>query len=268
MNPAAALRRLARPIVGRSSGVWRVVRSPRLRLLAFGDTIDCVIYGLLTARSRVRFVQIGSHDGRRNDPLWSFRHYPGWNGVLVEPVEAAFARLRSNYGRWPDRFTLEQAAIAPEGGVGEIYHIDADGTLPPDFEQLASLRRDLAERHAALVSDLDTRIEARRVRCLTFEELCTRHGITDLDLLHIDAEGLDARILRQVDLARLRPAVVLYEHVHLTEPECAATLTMLRDAAYDALAGKHDTLAVSREALTTLPALARAWRLASRPRLK
>ncbi|MFW6079933.1 MAG: glycosyltransferase, partial [Gemmatimonadota bacterium] len=38
---------LLRPIAGRESRFWRVIRSPRLRRLAFRDPIDCIVYGLL-----------------------------------------------------------------------------------------------------------------------------------------------------------------------------------------------------------------------------
>ena len=46
-----------------------------------------------------------------------------------------------------------------------------------------------------------------------------RHHIQSLDLLLIDTEGWDWRILRQFDLARLQPKLILYEHQHLLSRE-------------------------------------------------
>ena len=49
------------------------------------------------------------------------------------------------------------------------------------------------------------------VRCLSVATLLARHSIVRLDLLVIDTEGWDWRILRQFDLARLQPKLLLYE---------------------------------------------------------
>ena len=40
--------------------------------------------------------------------------------------------------------------------------------------------------------------------------------MTRLDLIVIDAEGMDWRILRQFDLRNLEPQLILYEHQHLS----------------------------------------------------
>ncbi|HET6992529.1 MAG TPA: hypothetical protein VFJ43_14445, partial [Bacteroidia bacterium] len=45
------------------------------------------------------FVQIGSNDGKKNDPLHSYIRKNGWKGILVEPDPANFKKLVSYYSQ-------------------------------------------------------------------------------------------------------------------------------------------------------------------------
>ncbi|MFW6078226.1 MAG: FkbM family methyltransferase, partial [Gemmatimonadota bacterium] len=98
------------------------------------------------------------------------------------------------------------------------------------------------------------------VPCLTFDDLCERHGLTDVDLLHIDAEGTECEILRQVDFGRTHPAIVIYEHVQLTPGEKALARRILVRAGYDTIEKGDDTIAVHRAARASLRPLRSAWR--------
>src|ERR1051326_7686160 len=55
------------------------------------------IHHLFGARRDVFFVQIGAHDGKSNDNVYSVARALGWHGVLVEPVRYLFDRLVQNY---------------------------------------------------------------------------------------------------------------------------------------------------------------------------
>jgi hypothetical protein len=71
-----------------------------------------------------------------------------------------------------------------------------------------------------------------------------RHAISRLDLLVIDAEGWDWRILRQFDLKRVQPKLVLYEHQHLSASERAEAHQFLSEVGYGWAETKEgDTLA-------------------------
>jgi FkbM family methyltransferase len=255
------VRRMVRPLLGREARVWRWLPSPRVRRLCFADPIDCVIHALLVSKRRVRFIQIGSNDGRTNDPLWTFRRYTSWSGLLVEPLESAFARLSRNYAPWKDRFTLVRAAIAPESGPRLFHHFLETKELRADHDQLGSLDPEHVRRHSRRLGPESPTVVASEVQGLTFRNLLDMHGVDTPDLLHIDAEGADDAILRQVALEHDPPAVLLYEHVNLGMERSAALRARLDAAGYDTLEVGADTLAVSGKALMTLPALRAAWRL-------
>jgi hypothetical protein len=53
-----------------------------------------------------------------------------------------------------------------------------------------------------------------------------------IDLLVIDTEGHDFRILRQFDLIALAPVLVMFEHQHLSPADKSAAYSLLRRAGY------------------------------------
>jgi FkbM family methyltransferase len=260
------LRSLLRPVLGRERAVWRALRSPRLRHLLFRADIDCVIYSLIVSLPRVFFIQIGSHDGRSGDPLWTFRRYGNWRGILVEPVDYVFQRLVQNYSPWRDRFVFENVAIATASNARPFHYFAESADLAAGYDQLGTFDRELLQRHAGHFPGAEARMVNASVNCLTFHDLCAKHDVRALDLLHIDAEGSDSKILEQVDFKQYRPSVLLFEHIHLSEGDRQKTDARLHSAGYVAARISNDTLAVRREALAALPALRSAWQqVASKP---
>jgi FkbM family methyltransferase len=214
----------------------------------------------------VTFVQIGSNDGTTGDPLRELAESNGWAGVLVEPVPYVFERLRAQRAG-DDRLALENAAIADRDGSAPLYHLRERGDdedLPEWYDQLGSFSLPTILKHEELIPNIRELLVTTDVRTLTFDSLCAQHGLTTLDVLHIDVEGYDWEVLRQVDLARYRPDIVLYERVHLSDDDAAAAQERLTSAGYAVLNAALDTVAAKREALTADEGLRRAWQQARR----
>ena len=70
------------------------------------------------------------------------------------------------------------------------------------------------------------------VQTLSFTELLNQFSLTSLDLLQIDAEGMDAKLLSLFPFSILRPAVVYYENAHMTSTERDSTRLRLRQLGY------------------------------------
>ena len=176
-------------------------------------------------------VQIGANDGFSGDPLARWFEVTRWGGLLVEPIpHLAEALARRHAGRpW---IAVERAAIAETDGEVTLYRVaDAPGA-PAWYQQLASLDRAVLLKHQGAIPDLESRVIAEAVPALTIPSLLARHRIARIDLLVIDAEGLDGRILRQFDFTRFRPWLIMFEHQHLESADKAATLAMLRRHGY------------------------------------
>ena len=61
------------------------------------------------------------------------------------------------------------------------------------------------------------------VDCLPLPDLVAKHDLDRIDLLHVDAEGLDDMIIGQIDFeAGWAPTFLLFEAIHLGEARFAA----------------------------------------------
>ena len=194
-----------------------------------------LLAALAEAYESVTFVEIGAHDGAHNDPLREFILSRQWAGVMVEPVPDLFERLRRNYEAL-ERVAVENVAISDVEGRRPLYHLEPvddperEGLLFI-YDQIGSLSRDTVLAHRHLIPDLERRLVRTEVTCITFESLCRKHGLGDLDVLAIDAEGHDWTILQGVDFEAHRPRLVLYEHAHLSAADrrdCRAHLERQR----------------------------------------
>jgi FkbM family methyltransferase len=203
-------------------------------------------------------VQIGGHTGPSgSDPLWRFfRTYfdptkptfrPSYRAIIVEPVGEFFVQLAANYAPYPN-IQCEQVAITSTSGVMPFYRLGVnprDYGMPEWYDQLGSL----SPARVDAIDDEAGRAFLRRhqivehVRCVTLAELLEQHGIEQLDILQIDAEGAEWDILRSIDFRAIRPRLVNYERVLLGEHEKPCR-SMLRDAGYCLVDWQLDTLAV------------------------
>lgn len=180
------------------------------------------------------FVVIGAMDGVSFDDFHSFIRTYGWSGLLVEPVPEQFRRLVANYtaaGCSP-RNIYENCAIAEHNGTTQMLTINQNaidrGLVDECFGGMSAIvppRNGLgSEGDAETVRRYGELIE---VPCLTLSALLERHHIDAFDVLCIDAEGWDFRILRQLNCARWRPKVIRIEYVNLSTEEKDAAAAFL-----------------------------------------
>jgi len=66
-----------------------------------------------------------------------------------------------------------------------------------------------------------------RVKCVTLKDLLQKYNIKNIDLLQIDVEGHEYKIIRSIDFNVIRPKIIHYENKHLNiddNKECVALL--------------------------------------------
>lgn len=259
-----AVRQAGSTVAPRLTGFARrlVARSPSLhgwlralhRLLSRGSApegLADVLEAFADSIPDVYFIQIGSNDADRSDPLRPYVISRGWRGVLVEPVPYVFERLRSRYGSTPG-IELVNAAIADRDGRLPFYFVaqSEDPDLPSWYDQIGSLSLQsvLHPYHVANIPDLAQRVLCAEVPCLTLQSLLHEHPLPTVDLVHVDAEGHDDDIVAQIDLVSLRPTLLLYEHQHLNDDRRAALTARLGENGYVVLDLGPDALAVRSDA--------------------
>jgi FkbM family methyltransferase len=214
------------------------------------------IANALKENADVFFVQVGANDGVHDDPIHNLIvKDERWAGIFIEPVRFLFERLRGNYGA-DDRFTFENVAIGSEEGTRKFYYIaeEAKGELGSELplwsDGLGSFDKNHILKHLdGNLKHLDGRLASyiveEEVECVPLPGILSRNSVEKIDLLHIDVEGFDYRVLAQFDFKRYKPVIILYEHKNLSREEREKAKSLLEMAGYDLTEyGCGDTLAV------------------------
>lgn len=219
--------------------------------------LDHAVTELLQSNSAPFFVQVGGFDGVSFDPLRGHIVDEKLSGLIVEPIPQYFEQLRTLYAG-STGVTPVNCAIAEENGERTIWRFDEkaveSGFLPPHFAGIVSfVMEDLLKETGALgascpneetLSVLHSLLRPVTVQCRTMDSLLSKYGVERIDILQIDTEGYDYNILRLFDFAKYHPAIVHYEHQHLSHADCDAAEELLRSHGYRLRRNTYDTLAI------------------------
>jgi FkbM family methyltransferase len=202
-------------------------------------------YLLSLARTRkdVFFIQVGANDGLQADLIHHFVRRYGWRGIAVEPVPQFFDALVKNYAG-ADGLIFENKAVAEQEGWLPIYRLRESEHLPEWHRGLASFDRNTILSHATEIPDIESYIVEEMVEAVPVRTLLARHDVSRIDLVLIDTEGYDYKVLKQFDLVKYRPALVIYENKHLSPDEYAASTSLLEAADYRIHAFAENTVAI------------------------
>lgn len=199
-------------------------------------------------KKSVFFIQIGAHDGVSDDSIHDLIiKKNNWTGIFIEPIKYLFEKLKNNYG-CSSRFIFENIAIAQKNCVKKFYYIEKDArnsfrpSLPFWYDELGSFRKSHIIKHFG--PKIDPFIVEKNINCITFDELCRRNKVCRIDLLSIDAEGYDYRILSQVDFSKYSPLAILIEYKHLSKIEKVKLAYLLKINDYKIIKYQDSLLAL------------------------
>lgn len=140
------------------------------------------------------FVEVGAFEPIVYSQTWALEQ-AGWTGLLVEPVPAHAAALRTARRAR----VAEVACVAPEQS-GAMLPMTVRGGVSAIGVPIASGAADAAAE-----------AETIRVRGATLDSLLVEHGIAAVDFLSVDVEGMEIDVLRGLSLDRVRPHLILIE---------------------------------------------------------
>jgi len=138
------------------------------------------------------FIECGANHPVNFSQTW-FLEQQGWSGLLIELNPELCALLRAHR---PNSQIFETAVGSP-AQVGEV------GVRLAQSHGHTSLLRPLAGQK---VSDRKLRVSLR-----TLDSILAASGLTRIDFLSIDVEGLELDVLLGFDLQRWRPQLIFIE---------------------------------------------------------
>jgi FkbM family methyltransferase len=150
------------------------------------------------------FIEFGALDGIIHSNTLFFERELGWSGILIEPNPIAFARLEEN------RPTCITENVALSDCHGRMPFVQVVG----GFYGWSGIAADMEPQHreriqSHLPQESVNEIEVE-VRDLSW--LLDRHPLDRVDLMSIDTEGTEAKIMRAFPWGRVRVSVFCIEN--------------------------------------------------------
>lgn len=154
----------------------------------------------------MKIVQIGTGGGR-DDLTDIIKDQPVEILILVEPLRVHNTSIRECYKHVENKHLLNLAITTGEGETVTFYHHLDDG---PRFE-VAGTSREHIIKHG-LSPD---RIVESNVGAIRINQLLEKYQLNQLDILYIDAEGMDADIIQDLDFSKYLVNNIYFENLHL-----------------------------------------------------
>ena len=196
------------------------------------------------------FIQVGANDGVTGDHLHNYIKKNKWHGILMEPVPYIFEKLKENYRTQPN-LIFENSAIGKENGLVPFYSIseyNSEGVKHDQFAnglaQLGSFDKKTLLQHSAMHPEFKNFIKEIKVPTITLNDLFLKYSVTNLDLLLIDTEGYDFEILNNTNFEKIKPAILIFEHQHISRNDYKILIRKLKSYGYKFFVNRWDTFSV------------------------
>ena len=190
--------------LGKQPEIYRVLKPALHRLGAFS------------------FLQAGANDGISHDSFREFVLMKQVHGILVEPLPFIFDQLRGNYRCKPSGLIFENCALSYPASTVNFFTLDPEflKTIPAESKwlgEVAGMSREHVLKHLPKDKDWAKHIVELKVPAHTIEKLMQKNGLGSIDCLFLDLEGHEPNVLLNMDFEKVKPRLIVYEHMHLGE---------------------------------------------------
>ena len=178
-------------------------------------------------------IQIGANDGKRFDQISKFiKNNNELKAVLVEPVKKYFEQLKENYKGFKN-IEFENSAISKNNEINFLYCVK-DKFIQNYQDHIKGINS-YEMKHLLNHSVKESHIEKIKVETLTFENLIKKYDLTEIDLLYIDVEGYDDKIVLDfLENSKLRP-ILIFEYIHIKNTSLKILIKRLLNENYKIL---------------------------------
>ena len=182
------------------------------------------------SKKKIRqLIQIGANDGNRFDTLNKYIKKNKTNSILIEPIKKNFNDLKENYKEC-NFVKVENLAISINNEISFLYKVDEkflnlyDNHIPgiTSFDRYHLIKHGVKRRH----------ISKEKVTSSTIEQIINKYNLTYLDLLFIDTEGYDGKLVLDFLKIQLFTPIIIFEYIHIDNYEFDKVIKKLLSSQY------------------------------------
>ena len=176
-----------------------------------------------------QLIQIGANDGNRFDILNKFIRKNKTNSILIEPIKKNFLELKKNYKNIRC-VKLENCAISVNNDIGFLFKVDEkflrfyDNHIPG----ITSFNKDHLIKHGVKKKH----ISKEKVKSQSIKNIIKNNKLKRLDLLFIDTEGYDGKIVLDFLKIGLFYPIIIFEYIHIDNKTFEKVVKKLKSKKY------------------------------------
>jgi FkbM family methyltransferase len=203
---------------------------------------------LESRKQKASFIQVGACDGNTHDPVYDIIKRGFFDAVLIEPIPRNFSALKKSY-EGVEHVKFINAAVGTSSGEATIYTVRNEGRWKDSewARQWASFDKNHLFKHGVAEEE----IENCQIKCITMEELSLSLPGEKIDVLQIDTEGYDAKVVEMALNLQNLPSAIYFEFVHISHLELHDIFQKLDRAGYVWSFDKNNVLCLHSKFLSS-----------------
>lgn len=166
-----------------------------------GKILHHILNEVIPYKTDGTFVEVGANDGMTGSFTFNLGAI-GWTGLNFEPVPRLFMMCCANHKNHKNVKTLP-FAIGESEDIVEI--IDA-GTLSTIDVNTYNVYKNIKGFSGQCVNN-----PRHQVHVKTLDSILDKNSISDIDVLIVDVEGYEEKVLAGFDVGRFSPTIIIIE---------------------------------------------------------
>lgn len=147
------------------------------------------------------FVDIGAYDGIEKSNTYAYETVLNWTGICVEPIADRFDELSKN------RQCICIHGVVSDKDQDTVEFCEIEGYS----EMLSGILEDYDENHKRRIINEGGNRKKVQYKNYRINDILKQNKITKIDLLDIDTEGNELKILKDIDFEIVDVDVILVE---------------------------------------------------------
>lgn len=203
-----------------------------------------IIEDFIKSNNISNIIQVGANDGKSFEDLSILIKKYTIQSILIEPIKENFELLKKNYSGFKN-VVLENSALSINNEILFLYKVDPNYYYKYDnyVKALPSFDFNHLIKHGVK----SAHIIKEAVNQINLLELFKKNKIIDLDLLFIDVEGYDCKVVNNFFLvSKMRP-IIIFEWIHIENEEYKNTVNNIINQNYFIFPVAHDLVCLPKE---------------------
>jgi FkbM family methyltransferase len=155
------------------------------------------------------FLDLGANDGITLSNTFLF-YLNNWKGLMVEGSPFVFDRLKKNFES-DNHIQCLNICLSDKEGYYDFYHNINHNVNPNIDKENMDLLSTIDEYSFERTKNWGS-FEKHKIWCHTFDEVIKRSNYETFDLISIDIEGMDFKVLNQIDLNKTKTECLIIEY--------------------------------------------------------